>query len=154
MEQKAEILQLLQPILARLAQEDASAPDVADRLNAELSLESEVVQRAGVAVRAGVEAGWLCPKGGNGVQFGRLTRSEPASHGFSIDAVDMDRPGPEHIHPNGEFNLCFSLSGSPTFDGQPPGWVVLPPGSQHIPTVAGGRMAILYFLPEGAIRFV
>ena len=52
----------------------------------------------------------------------------------------------------GEFDLCFALSGAPTFDGHPPGWVVLPPNSWHVPTVAGGRMAILYFLPGGAFQ--
>ena len=52
--------------------------------------------------------------------------------------------------------LCFALTtvdGAPTFDGHPPGWTVYPPGSWHVPTVAGGVMDILYFLPGGAIRF-
>ena len=45
------------------------------------------------------------------------------------------------------------LDGEPRFDGNPPGWTVYPPGSWHIPTVTSGKMAILYFLPEGAMRF-
>ena len=52
-----------------------------------------------------------------------------------------------------EIDLCLALEGSPTFDGRPPGWLVLPPGSRHVPTVTGGDMAILYFLPDGAITF-
>ena len=34
------------------------------------------------------------------------------------------------------------------------GWVVESPGSEHVPTVEGGRMLIVYLLPEGAIEFV
>ena len=65
----------------------------------------------------------------------------------------MSAPGPGHTHPNGEIDLCFAVDGAPTFDGHPPGWTVYPPGSWHVPTVAGGVMDILYFLPGGAIRF-
>ena len=50
-------------------------------------------------------------------------------------------------------DLCFALDGDPTFDGNPPGWTVYGPESWHVPTVADGTMAILYFLPGGAIRF-
>jgi hypothetical protein len=37
--------------------------------------------------------------------------------------------------------------------GEPPGWVVEPPGSVHVPTVAGGTMLIVYLLPRGEIEF-
>ena len=73
--------------------------------------------------------------------------------GFSIDVVDMTGPGPRHRHPNGEVNWCIALEGSPTFGEQDPGWVVESPGSEHVPTVSGGRMLIVYLLPEGAIEF-
>ena len=65
----------------------------------------------------------------------------------------MSGPGPGHVHPNGEFDLSFALDGNPKFDGQAEGWLVLPPGSWHTPTVTDGRMGILYFLPNGAIEF-
>ncbi|HNC99809.1 MAG TPA: DUF4863 family protein [Myxococcota bacterium] len=45
------------------------------------------------------------------------------------------------------------MEGTPRFDGHGERWVVYPPGSRHIPTVAGGRMFILYFVPNGALRF-
>jgi hypothetical protein len=32
--------------------------------------------------------------------------------------------------------------------------VVERPGSQHVPTVAGGAMLIVYLLPKGQIEFV
>ena len=56
-------------------------------------------------------------------------------------------------HPNGEVDLCFTVDGNPTFDGNAPGWTVYEPGSWHVPSVADGVMDILYFLPGGAIKF-
>ena len=69
-------------------------------------------------------------------------------------SVDMAGPGAEHVHPGGEVNLCFATEGDPRFCGTGEGWYVVPPGSQHVPEVTGGRMLIAYFLPQGAIRFV
>jgi hypothetical protein len=105
------------------------------------------------AVLAGLEAGWLAPREARGVRFGRLAKATDASRGFSIDAVEMNGPGPGHTHPNGEIDLCFTLEGTPMFDGNAPGWTVYEADSWHVPTVTGGRMAILYFLPGGEIRF-
>lgn len=100
-------------------------------------------------------SGWLTPKEGTpkGVFFGRLAKPSPATHGFSIDAVDMEGPAAPHAHPRGEVSFCVAREGEPRFDGRPPGWVVLPPGSHHTPTVEGGRMLIVYFLPDGAVEW-
>ncbi|RMG89073.1 MAG: DUF4863 family protein, partial [Candidatus Dadabacteria bacterium] len=35
--------------------------------------------------------------------------------------------------------------------GQAEGWVVFGEGSDHVPTVTGGTMLLLYFLPGGRI---
>lgn len=50
--------------------------------------------------------------------------------------------------------------GSPTYrepearcDGRPAGWVVMPPGSAHRPSVNQGRALGLYLLPQGRIDF-
>jgi hypothetical protein len=32
--------------------------------------------------------------------------------------------------------------------------VVFPPDSAHVPTVTGGRMLIVYFLPGGAVEWI
>lgn len=101
-----------------------------------------------------LEEGQLAQRGELPVRYGRVTKALPESDGYSIDVVVMNGPGPLHRHPNGEANYCVALEGSPTFMGQPPGWVVEPPGSQHVPTVEGGKMLIVYLLPEGAIEFV
>lgn len=147
------LLETLQPLLAHLSTVDVSDPGAAAALNAALPLDGELLQAARAQVEAGLADGWLTPRGGPGMSYGRVAKATPHSRDFSIDAVHMDRPGPEHTHPQGEIDLCFALSGEPTFDGHPPGWLVLPPGSRHVPTVAGGDMAILYFLPGGAIQF-
>ena len=97
--------------------------------------------------------GWLTPRGGDGLFFGRVCKASDATFGLSVDAVDMIATGPVHTHPNGEVSLCFTDAGTPKFMGQPEGWVIEPPGSRHVPTVTDGRMVILYFLPGGAMRW-
>ena len=65
----------------------------------------------------------------------------------------MSGAGAAHTHPNGEVSICFPTEGDPPFEGYADGWVVKAPGSSHIPTVTGGKMLILYFLPEGAMEW-
>jgi hypothetical protein len=150
---RSDVLTALAPVLEHLSGVDCRDPGASAALNERLPLGGTAMREVEALVRRGVSEGWLTPRGEPGVRFGRVAKPGAESRGFSIDAVHMDRPGPEHTHPNGEIDLCFALSGAPTFDGRPPGWVVLPPGSRHVPTVAGGEMAILYFLPGGAIEF-
>lgn len=101
-----------------------------------------------------LEAGKIAERGALPVKYGRVAKAGEASLGFSIDVVHMNGPGPLHRHPNGEVNYCLALDGQPTFDGQAQGWVVFPPDSKHVPTVAGGTMLIVYLLPAGAIEFL
>lgn len=150
---KERFITLLQPILDVLGQTDVSDPKAAERLAERFPLDAPAMRELGEAFAAGVADGWLCDRqGAPGITYSRVQKSLSADT-LSIDAVRMDGPGPGHTHPNGEFDLCFAASGSPTFDGNPPGWTVYPPGSWHVPTVAGGTMNILYFLPGGAIQF-
>lgn len=99
------------------------------------------------------ESGLLAERGDWPVKWGRLAKPGPATFELSIDAVVMTGPGPGHRHPNGECSLAFALEGRPTFDGRHEGWVLEGPGSWHVPTVEGGKMLIIYFLPAGAIDF-
>lgn len=153
MSDAAALLTLLAPVLDRLEGEDPDDPTLAARLSEALPLDGPTLQAVRAAVVAGLTGGWLTPREAGGVRFGRLAKATAASRNFSIDAVDMDGAGPGHTHPNGEIDLCFGLEGSPRFDGNPPGWTVYGRGSWHVPTVEDGRMAILYFLPGGAMRF-
>lgn len=103
---------------------------------------------------AGVAAGWLCNREGGGIRYGRVFKPADDLHGYSVDVVDMrDIAGPHHVHPNGEIDLVMPIEGDARFDGRPAGWVVMPPGSAHRPTVSQGRALVLYLLPQGAIEF-
>ena len=142
----------LQPALDAVAQVDAAAPDARARLEAALPLEGAVLVRLRAEVRAGVAGGWLATRANGAIRYERLLKpAAPGAH--SVDIVHMASPGPGHAHPRGEIDLCFAVSGAPTFDGQPEGWTVYAPGTWHVPTVTGGAMDILYFLPDGAIVF-
>jgi hypothetical protein len=100
------------------------------------------------------QRGEIANRGELPVRYGRVTKALPETHDFSIDVVYMNGEGPLHRHPNGELNFCVAIEGQPTFMGQGPGWVVEAPGSQHVPTVAGGTMLIVYLLPQGRIEFL
>ncbi|MEZ4220797.1 MAG: DUF4863 family protein [Polyangiaceae bacterium] len=148
----AELMQALEPILQVVRGVDVNSPTAVDELARALPLDAPAMVRVQNLVRAGVRDGWLCDRENDGIRFSRVHKAS-GTDDLGIDAVHMAKPGPGHTHPNGEVDLCFAVSGSPTFDGRPPGWTVYPAGSWHVPTVAEGVMDILYFLPGGAIRF-
>jgi hypothetical protein len=144
----------LEPLLVTVA-----SLDLADPPRAQAILDRAHPYRSLGAIadlcREAQAEGWLTPKRASAdLTFGRLAKPEPTTHQLSVDVVDMGGAGAEHVHPRGEVSLCFEQSGEPLFCGHPPGWVVLPPGSRHVPTVTGGRMLIVYFLPEGAMEWV
>ena len=105
-------------------------------------------------LRALLAEGRIAERGQLPVKWGRVAKAAPEALGFSIDVVLMNGAGPRHRHPKGEVNYCVALEGAPRFDGHPPGWVVMEPGSDHVPTVSGGTMLIVYLLPEGAMEWV
>lgn len=144
---------LLQPLVTFLAACDPNDRTLARTLAARFPVDGPEVRAIAAAFEAGVDAGWLCGRdGGPGVKYSRV-RKATGPGALSVDAVRMDREGAGHTHPNGEIDLCFATAGDPRFDGHAAGWVVYPPGTWHVPTVSGGSMDILYFLPGGAIEF-
>ena len=123
-------------------------------LNREHGAGSATYAELKASCEAGVAEGWLCNREGGGIKYGRIFKPAEDLHGFSVDVVDMaDIAGPHHVHPNGEIDLHMPLEGDATFDGRSAGWVVMPPGSAHRPTVRQGRALVLYLLPQGAIEF-
>jgi hypothetical protein len=100
-----------------------------------------------------LEAGKVAERGELPVRYGRVAKALPETLEQSIDVVLMTGAGPHHVHPNGEVNWCVPLEGAPTFEGCGRGWVVMPPGSGHVPAVVGGTMLIVYLLPGGKIEF-
>ena len=153
MTDQAQFLELVTPLAEALK----GCPDLADTaaalawLDANVPFDGPLCAGIRAAAEAGAEAGWLLPKEAGSIRFGRVAKD---CCGFSIDAVWMQDQGPKHRHPNGEIDLCFALDGEPRFDGNPEGWTVYAPDSTHVPTVRGGTMLILYFLPGGAIEFL
>ncbi len=137
---------LLQALPALVDQDPAQAKAELDRL---FPLSSLAAVRA--LVRSGVDQRWLCDREHEGVRFSRVLKA--AGPAFSVDAVHMNGAGAGHTHPGGEFDLCFAVDGAPRFDGNVEGWTVYAPGTWHVPTVSGGTMDILYFLPGGQITF-
>jgi len=106
------------------------------------------------ACREGVAAGWMCSREAGGIRYGRVVKPGPATHGFSVDVVEMENiVGPHHTHPNGEIDIVMPLAGNAKFDGHGAGWVVYAPGSAHRPTATEGKALVLYLLPQGAIEF-
>lgn len=147
---KEQFVELLRPLAAALQPIDVDADDAAAAAERAAPFAGAAVAAVRDAAIASIGSDWLLPKENAGIRFGRVAKD---LHGFSVDAVLMDVPGPRHRHPNGELDLCFATRGEPKFDGHAPGWVVYGKGSVHVPTVRGGEMLILYFLPAGAIEF-
>jgi len=148
------VLDTFRPLLQAARGLDLSRADAAEaELERRFDPSGDAARELNAALSALLEAGRIAERGEPPVRFGRVSKACEETEGYSIDVVHMSGPGPRHRHPLGEIDYCVALSGEPTFDGRPPGWVVLPSGSTHVPTVAGGEMLIVYLLPEGAIEF-
>jgi hypothetical protein len=148
---KEQFTELLRPVAEALRAVDVDAADASAQAERASPFAGAAVAALRAAAVANIASEWLLPKAANGIRFGRVAKD---LLGFSVDAVLMDVPGPRHRHPNGELDLCIATTGEPRFDGKPTGWVVYGKGSVHVPTVRGGEMLILYFLPAGAIEFL
>mgnify|MGYP003388604406 CR=1 FL=1 len=128
--------------------------ELEDRLNRDFPADGDWFANAAVLCLRGCEEGWLCGREAGGIKFGRAIQSGDATHGMSVDVVEMsDVVGPHHSHPKGEIDLVMPLDGTAQFDGRGAGWKVYPAGSAHNPTVASGKALVLYLLPDGAIEF-
>jgi hypothetical protein len=148
------MLEKLRPILDHLGTVDlADAAAARESLQRAFPPDSALVRELRALFQQGVEDGSLCTQQAPGARFSRVAKSSPETHGYSVDAVRLSGPGMWHRHTTGEVDLCFARSESARFDGHPEGWVVFGPGSDHVPTVTGGEMDILYFLPGGALQW-
>jgi 2-hydroxylaminobenzoate mutase len=163
------LLQALDPILRFLPTLDLTQPDVAtEALARQFPLSALEPVRA--LLRQGVAERWLCDRENGAVRYSRVLKAAASSGPggsptapapatgldsipYSVDAVHMSGPALGHTHPRGEIDLSFAVDPGARFDGHPEGFTVYAPGSWHVPTVTGGAMDILYFLPGGQIRF-
>ena len=148
---KDKLKTAVQPILDYISKCDLNNPKLQSDISQKFPLDE--LSHIRNLVQEGIQEGWFAPREGRNLTFGRLFKPSAQTHGFSVETVDMISSGPGHTHPLGEIDLCFTINGEPLFDGNAEGWTCYPPNSWHIPTVSNGRMAILYFLPQGSIRF-
>jgi hypothetical protein len=145
--------ELVAPI-ARYAQGRAVDAALQADLNLKFPAESEPFRLIREACHAGIAAGWLCTQGDAKRRFGRIFEPSAATHGFSVDVVDItDLVGNHHRHPTGEIDMIMPVTPEAKFDDSGAGWLVYAPGSGHRPTVSAGRALILYLLPEGKIEW-
>lgn len=146
-----------QQLIAGLTGEIAAmqpGAQLADYLNSRYGPDSQLYKDIFAACRAGIADGWMCKHEGGGIRYGRVIKATDATHGYSVDVVDMENiAGPHHVHPNGEIDLIMPLTDGAQFDHHPAGWCVYGAGSAHAPTVTAGRALVLYLLPQGAIEF-
>lgn len=159
---RAHLLQLLSPVLERVAElrpqdarDEPAAARLREALEAGIPFLGEIAQTIGAEISRGVEEGWLCDRGDPDARFSRVAKASERTQGLSIDVVALRGAALRHRHPQGEVTLAFAPDDAAgrdaRFDGHPPGWVVMPAGSTHTPTVQGGMMHLLYFLPAGAV---
>jgi hypothetical protein len=144
---------LVAQVTSRIAGDPLDA-SLQRKLQALFPADGEVVQRIQAACHTGIAGGWICNREHAGIKYGRIVKPGAATHGFSVDVVDMnDIAGAHHRHPHGEIDLVMPIDAAAQFDGRGAGWVVYGADSAHVPTVAGGRALVLYLLPQGAIEF-
>ena len=142
------------PLLDAARGLELSDPDAArEELGRRFDPEGEAAAKLRADLIALLDEGAIAERGEMPVKWGRVAKATEESRGFSIDVVLMNGAGPKHRHPKGEVNYCIALEGTPTFEDQAPGWVVMKTDSTHVPTVAGGTMLIVYLLPDGEIDF-
>jgi hypothetical protein len=161
---RLELVALFAPVLASIVEGVERAPittpvaaqALAAALGERWPLSSSTLVALHDALRRGVEAGWLCDRGEPHARFSRIAKPSPATLDCSLDLVSLAAAATEHGHPRGEITLALPAAAADAdarFDGHPPGWVVMPEGSRHVPTVTGGRMLLLYALPGGAVTW-
>jgi hypothetical protein len=148
---REEIHDACKPILQFL-----SGKEISPTLNTELAhafpKDSTQLQTIESLCKKALAENRIKMRGTPELRFGRLLKPTEVCP-ISIDIVDMNCKGPGHTHPLGEIDLCFPQDSSAEFDGKTDTWIVYQKNSWHEPTVTQGRMIILYFLPEGSIRF-
>src|SRR4051794_2959702 len=90
-------------LIGRLTAEIAGVPlgsSLEAHLNADHGPGSDMFEAIFAACQIGIKDGWLCNREGGGIRYGRVLKATDATHGFSVDVVDMeDVAGPHHIHP-------------------------------------------------------
>ena len=108
-------------------------------------------------LEAGIDEGWACYAEITGPDYirGRIAEPSAETRGFSVESAKLkDVVGNYHCHPRGEINMIAPVDATGKFCGHGAGWKVFAPGSRHYPTVTGGAVKFLFFLPNGEIEYM
>lgn len=152
-EKRERLLDLLSPVVAEISTSPWTDA-LAQRLNDSYPPGSELFEALKKTCGDGVAAGWMGLEGTEERKGARVVEPGARTNDMSIDVVQLiDFTGPHHRHPNGEVCAVMPEQANGSFDGNPEGWAVYSPGSEHWPAGAGGRVHVLFFLPEGAIEY-
>lgn len=107
-------------------------------------------------LRTGIVEGWACYNEITGPDYrrGRIAEASDATHGFTVESGKLRNVlGNYHRHPKGEINMIGPVDATGQFCGHGAGWRVFAPDSSHYPTVSGGTVTLLFFLPGGLIEY-
>ena len=107
-------------------------------------------------LRKGGEEGWAFYAEITGPDYrrGRIATPSGETHGLSVESGLLTNvKGNYHRHPLGEINMIGPVDATGQFCGHGAGWKVFPPDSEHYPTVTGGAVTMLFFLPNGEIEY-
>lgn len=144
---------LLDPVIAEIAETEWNGA-LAAQLNSRFRAYGDLFRELEARCDEGIENSWMGLQGEDSRKGARVIEPCPETRGMSIDVVQLiDFTGPHHRHPNGEVCAVMPDHAEGRFDGNPHGWAVYPPGSEHWPVGSGGRVRILFFLPNGAIEY-
>jgi 2-hydroxylaminobenzoate mutase len=108
-------------------------------------------------LRHGIEEGWACYSEITGPDYrrGRIAEASAGTQGFTVEGGKLRNVlGNYHCHPRGEINMIGPVDPTGQFCGHGAGWKVFPPDSRHYPTVTGGTVTMLFFLPGGEIEYM
>lgn len=152
-EKRRQLLAVLAPVIAE-ARGSAWGDALEKRLNEIYPADGSCFTELERLCEEGIAEGWMCLKGEGPRLGGRVIEPAEETGRLSVDVVQLvDFTGPHHRHPHGEICAVMPESDAGRFDGRPRGWAVYPPGSDHWPAATGGRVRILFLLPEGAIAY-
>ena len=144
---------LLEPVIDFVSSREVNSA-LAEELNRRFPQSGELFNSIEAACHEAISDGWMCSHGGEGRRFGRVIEPSEETARLSVDVVDLENiVGPHHRHPTGEICMIMPMTEGARFDGNPRGWCVFEPGSDHRPTVTDGEALVLYMLPEGEIEF-
>jgi hypothetical protein len=122
------------------------------RLNRHFGLSSVTFEALASLLNLGVEEGWVgyAPVEDAGYNRGRIVEAATDTMGMSVESALMcNVKGQYHRHTRGEIDMVIPIDSNAQFCGRGAGWVVYPPGTEHFPTVTGGKALIMFFVPGG-----